>query len=61
MLNKFMPQALWQEITLALALKIMLLTLIWLAWFSPSHDTPVDAAQAASHLIHNQPSKGAKP
>lgn len=51
-LNK--PLALWQEITLALALKVALLTLIWLAWFSPTHEIPVDTAQVASHLIHNQ-------
>ena len=57
MLNRLKPLALWQEITLALVLKITLLTVIWLAWFSPSHETSVDAAQAAEHLILNQPYK----
>jgi hypothetical protein len=45
---------LWQEITLALVLKITLLTVIWLAWFAAPHDDAVDAMKAASHLFSSQ-------
>lgn len=57
MRNRHRSLTLWQEITLALALKITLLTLIWLAWFSTPHDDSVDAMKAASHLFSSQADK----
>lgn len=45
---------LWQEITLALALKIVLLGLIWLAWFSTPGDHAIDASKMTSHLFPQQ-------
>lgn len=54
MLNKYKSLSLWQEITLALALKISLLGLIWLVWFSPPHAPSVDAMKAAAHLFPTQ-------
>jgi len=53
-LNKYKSLSLWQEITLALALKITLLGLIWLAWFSSPHDAASDAAKATAHLFPTQ-------
>ena len=46
---------LWQEITLALVLKVLVLTLIWLAWFSTPEDHTVDASKITSRLFSQQP------
>jgi hypothetical protein len=53
-LKKYKSLALWQEITLALAFKITLLGLIWLAWFSSPHDSSIDAVKAAAQLFPTQ-------
>ena len=41
----------WQEISLALILKALLLAVIWLAWFSGPEDRSVDASTIASRLF----------
>ncbi len=46
---------LWQEITLALVLKVIVLALIWLAWFSAPEDHAIDASKVTSHLFPQQP------
>ena len=45
---------LWQEIFLALALKVFLLIFIWLAWFSTPEDHDIDAEKIASRLYSQQ-------
>ncbi len=45
----------WQEITLALVLKVIVLTVIWLVWFSSPEDHSVDASKVTSHLFSQQP------
>jgi hypothetical protein len=48
---------LWQEISLALALKAVALFIIWFVWFSVPDDHVVDAQQVASHLFPQQSAK----
>lgn len=45
---------LWQEIALALALKVVALALIWLAWFSGPEDSAVDASKVTSRFFIQQ-------
>lgn len=56
-LNKDKPLTLRQEILLALALKVALLTLIWLTWFSAPGDGRIDAAQVSAQLFPMPPSR----
>lgn len=44
----------WQEITLALVLKVVVLTLIWIAWFSTPEDHDLDAQKITSRLFSQQ-------
>jgi hypothetical protein len=48
---------LWQEITLALALKAAALIIIWFVWFSAPEDQAVDARQVTSHLFPRHSAK----
>ncbi len=50
------PEAvrLWQEIALALALKVLLLALIWLAWFAAPEGDALDASKMTSRLYSQQ-------
>jgi hypothetical protein len=41
---------LWRDVTLLLLLKGAALTVLWMLFFSSSHQTPVTAARAGSHL-----------
>ncbi len=42
---------LWQEITLALVLKGILLAVIWAAWFSAPQDRSLDASKVAAQIL----------
>ncbi len=42
---------LWQEIVLALAVKAILLTVIWAAWFSAPEDRNLDASRVAAQIL----------
>ena len=56
---------LWQEIALILALKIALLALIWLAWFSNPESRAPDERSMASRMFSSttqkEPDHGAVP
>lgn len=54
MTGKLRTIPLWQEITLALALKAVALAIIWFAWFSTPEGQAVDAKQVTSHLLPTQ-------
>ncbi len=51
MARKFKPVRLWQEIVLTLALKAVLLTVIWAVFFSAPQDRTIDGKQAAAHVL----------
>ncbi len=51
MTRKSTPVRLWQEIALALALKVLLLTVIWAVFFSAPQDQTIDGRQAAAHIL----------
>jgi len=42
---------LWQDIALALAAKLVLLTCLYAAFFGPSHRPPADAAAVSARLL----------
>jgi len=46
-----------QEITLALALKVLVLFIIWAAWFSTPQDANLDDQAVASKILSQQPLK----
>ncbi len=48
---------LWQEITLALAIKAFVLAVIWSMWFSAPEDTSLDDQIVASRILTQQPMK----
>ena len=48
---------LWQEITLALALKGFVLAIIWSMWFSAPEDASLDDQKVASMIFSRQPQK----
>lgn len=48
---------LWQEITLALALKGFVLAIIWSMWFSVPEDASLDDQKVASRIFSQQPQK----
>jgi hypothetical protein len=48
---------LWQEITLALALKGIVLAGIWAIWFSSPQDAALDDQAVASRILTQQPTK----
>lgn len=56
---------LWQEITLVLALKIALLAMIWVAWFSTPENHAPDEQSMASRIFSSthqkEPKHGAVP
>ena len=57
MAGKAKPVRLWQEIVLALALKVLVLTIIWAAWFSVPEDINLDDQKVASQILSQQPQK----
>ena len=57
MAGKEKPVRLWQEIVLALAFKVLVLTIIWAAWFSVPEDTKLDDQKVASQILSQQPQK----
>lgn len=46
---------LWQEITLALAIKGLVLAAIWSIWFSAPEDAGLNDQKVASRIISRQP------
>jgi hypothetical protein len=48
---------LWQEITLALALKVFVLAVIWSVWFSAPEDVSLDDQKVASQILSQQSQK----
>jgi hypothetical protein len=49
---------LWQEIALTLTLKVVLLAVIWFAWFSAPEDRTLDDQKIASQIFSSQIQKG---
>ncbi len=45
---------LWQEITLALAIKVFVLSVIWSVWFSAPEDARLDDQSVASQILSQQ-------
>ena len=45
---------LWQEITLALALKFFVLFVIWAVWFSVPEDASLNDQSVASQILSRQ-------
>lgn len=45
---------LWHEIALTLAFKILLLTVIWVVWFSSPEDITLDDQKVASKILSPQ-------
>ncbi|HUV98748.1 MAG TPA: hypothetical protein VMV88_01205 [Gallionella sp.] len=45
---------LWQEITLTLAIKVIVLFAIWAVWFSSPEDAGIDAQKVASKIFSQQ-------
>ena len=48
---------LWQEITLALALKFFVLFVIWAVWFSVPEDSTLNDQAVASKILSQQLNK----
>jgi hypothetical protein len=48
---------LWQEIVLAIAIKVIFLAIIWVIWFSSPEDVSLDDQKVASHIFSQQPQK----
>ncbi len=46
---------LWQEIAITLAVKILLLTVIWMMWFSAPEDDSIDSQKIAEKLFSPSP------
>jgi hypothetical protein len=65
MSKKTRPVRLWQEISLTLMLKVIVLFVIWAVWFSaPEQDSLDDqtvATQILSQQIHKEPNHDAYP
>lgn len=57
MAGKAKPVRLWKEIALTLALKALVLALIWAAWFSAPEDISLDDQKVASQILSQQPQK----
>jgi hypothetical protein len=57
MAGKTKPVRLWQEITWALVLKVLVLLIIWLVWFSAPEETRLDDQAVASKILSQQPNK----
>lgn len=45
---------LWKEITFTLALKFIVLFVIWTVWFSSPEDTDINAQKVASKIFSQQ-------
>jgi hypothetical protein len=52
--EKAKPVRLWQEITLALALKFFVLFVIWAVWFSVPEDATLNDQAVASKILSQQ-------
>ncbi len=57
MTRKPKPVRLWQEIVLALSLKVVLLAAIWAVWFSAPQDRTIDGQHAAAYLLYGNQTK----
>jgi hypothetical protein len=55
--DKTKHRRLWQEITWTLALKIFVLSVIWLVWFSAPEDAGLDDQKVASQILSQQSQK----
>ena len=55
--EKAKPVRLWQEITLALALKFFVLFVIWAVWFSVPEDAALNDQAVASKILSQQLNK----
>jgi hypothetical protein len=55
--EKAKPVRLWQEITLALALKFFVLFVIWAVWFSVPEDATLNDQAVASKILSQQLNK----
>ena len=54
MSEKSKPVHLWQEITLTLVLKVVVLFVIWAVWFSVPEDATLDDQAVASKILSQQ-------
>jgi hypothetical protein len=54
MTNKPKKFRLWQEIVLAIAIKVIFLVIIWVIWFSSPVDVSLDDQRVASHIFSQQ-------
>jgi len=57
MTDKAKTVRLWQEIVLTLALKSLVLVIIWTVWFSAPEDASLDDQAVASKILSQQPQK----
>jgi hypothetical protein len=57
MAGKAKPGRLWKEVALTLALKVLVLTIIWAAWFSSPEDITLNDQKVASQILSQQPQK----
>jgi hypothetical protein len=55
--DKVKTVRLWQEIVLALALKGLVLVVIWVVWFSAPQDINLDDQKVASQILSQQSPK----
>jgi hypothetical protein len=55
--DKVKTVRLWQEITLTLALKILVLFVIWAVWFSVPEEAILDDQAVASQILSQQSHK----
>ena len=54
MSEKTKPVRLWQEITLTLVLKVIVLFVIWAVWFSAPEQDSLDDQAVATKLLSQQ-------
>ncbi len=47
----------WREIAVAVALKAVLLTILWAVWFSGHGESSLDDQKVASKILTQQPQK----
>ncbi len=61
MTEKTKSVRLWQEIVITLAVKLLLLTVIWTAWFSAPEDDGLDDQKVASKILSPATSESTRP
>ena len=55
--DKTKPVRFWQEITFTLALKVLVLFIIWAVWFSPPEENRLDEQAVAAKILSPQLTK----